>query len=184
MTLQRANIRNITTDLLRGATDAGDNVVSSRRVPNLEENLPSISVYTPSESTRLYSESPLVYLRDLNLEVEILTRAIDDPDSADACDAICDAVEIILEEQDQNADGVLGCEIEKIHLQAISQDMEQVGETVITSTRLQFLCTYVREGAIPIEGQGIEGRTMQAGWDVGDANDPDVEAEDIITVSI
>jgi len=182
MSLERLQIRNTLTALLKGATDAGDNVHSSRSIVQLQENLPAVHVYTKSETAKEFSRAPRSYIRGISLSVEILTSDSVNSSAADQGDIIAAQVERIIEEQDQDSNSTLGCLVEKIELSGVDLEYESDGDSTINAVRLSYNSEYVRDASIAGQDDLVEALRIKAEYDVGTADDPDFEATDTINL--
>lgn len=70
----REEIRVAVVEFLKGATDAGLRVSSSRARPAWREGLPAISVYTPREEWEVSIEAPREYRVQTDVAVEIFVE--------------------------------------------------------------------------------------------------------------
>jgi hypothetical protein len=96
MAHKRQEIREKFRDTLKGAskTAAGENVFTSRIISYFPSKLPSISIYTVSESSEKNDEAPRKLRRELQISIEIVHQLVDDVD--DALDAIAEDVEKLI----------------------------------------------------------------------------------------
>lgn len=94
----RKTIRNKVVSILMDATNAGENVFSSRVRAISPDNLPALNVQTYEESAQKFNETRREYRRTLKLGIGILARAQDDLD--DQLDDIAEQIEqLILDDE-------------------------------------------------------------------------------------
>lgn len=89
---ERAKIRKIVMELLKGQTDAKDRVYDSRVIPWDADDLPGLSVYTSAQRGTGYTASPTPnFDMQLTLNIEIAVAAVDG--WAAKLDDICEQIE-------------------------------------------------------------------------------------------
>lgn len=185
MSKTRKQIRNTVATLLKGKTDAKDNVFPSRITPQDRKDHPLVNVYSTNEIIDgVYSEAPLNLKRDLTIVCEIITSdANNDNNAADQADDIAEQIEQIMFKQEADRKSKLGCLVEKIRLAGVNSEYEYPGDSAVLSLRVAFACTYNKE-AVDTEFDNVTDlERIGAQWDVGTANDPDPEAEDVIELN-
>lgn len=140
----RTAIRNRTTALLKGKTQAEDRVFPSAVYPLAEEELPALLVYTLKETSEVYDISPRSDKRVLDLIVECVAQhdGLDD-----LLDVLTDGVETALLDQYVFKD--IRC-IEGIEYRGVKIAFDDDGETVSGAARMTFEVSYVTD--MTVEG--------------------------------
>lgn len=170
----RAIIRQQFVDLLKGATDCGDNVFKQRSRPFVQaegwaSELPAIIVYTNTESSTLYDTAPQVFERVSSVAVEIHVAA--DEDSDDLLDHIAEQVEILISRFNWEADGM------RFSLGQTSMNLIEAGTRINAAAAITFPMTYY--SALPDAGKSDaldDFKTAQNTYQIGTAtNEKTVE---------
>ena len=177
MSVERLKIRRAFVALLkRQRTTVGENVFDSRSIPNWDEKLPAINVYTLGETVEEYAVSPLEYKRTVTVMVEALASESTEEDCAEKLDVICDEIENIL-----HVDDSLGGLVEAIRLVNIDINFEQGGEKPAGAARMTYNAIYLKAAPETAKDQKlVDLKTVNIDWDVGTATDPDPEATDVV----
>jgi len=191
MSQERKIVRNRIIDILKGKTEAGENVVSWPTSPEWEEDLPAIHVVSRSEILEKFNDSPLEFKRNLNISVECIAASRSDSSLADLLDDMAEKVEEAVMEDDSLGlvDGDR-CLVERVLPDSIEFEFEGDGEQGIGAVRLQFNVVYVKAMPRRIEDQARlavgDLKSIGADWKIGHDNSaPDevIEAQDEITLS-
>lgn len=179
MSLERKNIRNKVVFLLKGKTNAVDNVYPARAIPNWHEDLPAIMVYPTSEVSEKFSVAPWDNRRTINLAIEIIAT---DPDELKLADQLDD-----LAEQVENALGVddsLGGLVEINALTSTDFEYESTGEQPLGSCTMVYQVVYLKAAVANRNDQADFGefKKVHADWQIKPLDDAEVEAVDDIQI--
>lgn len=161
MTLERKIIRNKCKELLLGRTAAGDSVFINRSNPFWHENLPSISIYTRTESNiEQFSQQPRQYKRFLELGIEIVVAGETEEIATDRLDELAAEIEDVL-----TTDHTLDCTASDIEISSVQMEFEHNGEQVNGFCTLRFEVLYLRtspasnrflEALVDFEGANVD----------------------------
>lgn len=152
MSHQRKLIRNAIAGLLKGNTDCGDRVFSSRAHAIMGEPLPLILVYTRTDTAERYIEAPKEYKRTAKLAVEIVAEKTEGKCLDDELDDLCRQVETLIMRDDRLGD--LASEIE---LGDTEIDFDSDGEVPFAAARLTFDVVYFDQLPAPEEADKLDG---------------------------
>lgn len=172
----RKIIRDQFVKLLKGKTDAGENVVVNQIVPEWVEELPAILIYPRSESVEEYAVAPRELKRILSVSLELVAAGTDENVVSDKLDAMALQVEEII-----HRDDTLGCAgVSNTILDSVDFEYDPSGEQPIGSCRLNYAVTYYqKQPRVPVDDfQGVD-----ADWQVGhhdSSSDATIDAEDTI----
>jgi hypothetical protein len=75
--LSRKQIRKRVQTIFKGRTPAADRVYTSRSETLWNRELPAINVTADAERTRIYNDSPRIYMRTLELKIQIAAGSLD-----------------------------------------------------------------------------------------------------------
>lgn len=122
-------------DLLREKHQgvSAQNIRVSRTIPTQSENLPSILIYSTTESVRRFDESPKRYGRTLTVNIECLDAGNDDDDMDMRLEVIAERVEALMER-----DETLGGIANDLELVSANYQQEPDGESPMGSIVLQY----------------------------------------------
>lgn len=140
---QRQLIRKVIKDLLKGATDAGEQVFTSRSIPTWVENLPVILIYTKDENVERFNEAPKSYRRILNLELEIVAKGSEDEDVQEVLDRVSDQIESLMEKDetlgnDENKNNIAN----KLELSKVEYTLEADGDSPVGMAKNTYSIEY------------------------------------------
>lgn len=122
-------------DLFRGQLkDVEDkNIRVSRSISTQSDNLPTILIYSTTESVRRFDESPKRYERTLTINVEILEAGNNDDDMDMRLEVLGERVEALMEK-----DETLGGIANDLELVNSNYQQEPDGESPMGSLVLQY----------------------------------------------
>lgn len=179
MSLVRMQIRKNLVSILKGRTDAGQNVFFNRTKMTWQESTSVINMYFRGEpEITEYSQAPRQLRRVLQLEVEVITDGISDDDASDKLDCICEQIEALL-----SLDDTIGNCADDIVLLSVS-DIEGVseGSKPTLATKLTYRIRYntfnPREGSINLR----DFNTVTGEWDLQPGQESGDRANDTVTV--
>lgn len=139
---QRTKIRHAVADLMVGHTDAGDRVFRTRVLPARRLKLPSISVYTLSESVnpdgRLTAPREDTRILDLTIEawVRSSTSKYDEP-----VDDIMDSISLQIE-RSVMVDPQLGGIASDLYLRSTDTEVVEIGDRMMGLVVMTFGVEY------------------------------------------
>lgn len=137
----RRAIREKVQAILKGRTPAGDSVFVSRAIPSDTEYLPVVLIYTTGERVNDFDESPKRYRREMSLLIECIVAGDDDEDLDDKIEILADAVEALIEDDDQ-----LGMkEVNGTVLSATEFTQDAKSASPVGRLALQYTVTYFIE---------------------------------------
>lgn len=178
MSLQRIKIRNYAASLLKGKTNAGDRVFSSKTVANWTKNLPAINIYTADEDISQFNQAPRILERDMILRLEIAVACSEEEKAADDLDKLMQQIENEFEK-----DETLKGNCEDLFLTRIAVEFDPGGEKPIGAAQMDWMCKYT-SGA-PNDRSGQRADTNFKGADVDwqtEGNNAVPEASDTVTI--
>lgn len=182
MSIERKTIRNTIKEIILGATQAGSNVHTSRTTPQKDDDLPAIHIYTNSEAGDRAADSPRSNFRFMATTFEVITKGLTGAIANDLADDICQEIEDIMDLEDQNANGVLGCQIEEAIVSGSDTELQPEGDAATCSVRLAYSIKYVKVANVKSAIDMAEAETLGVDWNVGTADDPDSEMQDLINL--
>lgn len=142
MSLQRKAIRQVATYVLRNAgSTLGERVYPNRSTPIQRAELPAAVLYTRSESSRLFNDSPRIFDRVVRLAVEVFCKPLTAgalPD--DELDIILDALEHAMLK-----DTTLGGTAEDVLLSDLEVGFSADGSALQGAARITFDVAYKSE---------------------------------------
>lgn len=140
--MDRKSLRKKVMSLLKGAAigDIGEDVFSQRSIPTDVHSLPVALVYIQDVSVDRLDEAPKRYLENAQVVIEVVTKHNDDEQLADEMDDLSALVELAME-----GDLELEKELNSMNLVSIFNQTEGDGQSPIGSSKLTYMCEYVRE---------------------------------------
>ncbi len=161
---RRKEIRKQIVKILRGRTDARDNIRVNPGEASWQENLPQINVYFKGEGIDSeLAQAPRLLRRVINFEIEIIADDNNWEDLSDKLDDMAEQVEVLL-----SIDDSLDCLADDIILDAIDIDTEGVSTKPVGSVRLSYRILYSEFSPRDIRDQGNfpDLKTIDATYDV------------------
>ena len=169
--------------------------VQNKMIKPQWENLPEVITYTKNETIDKQTDAPLVLKRDLDLVIEVITKANDELEAQDILDDISWEIEQILSRDHTLCDTASDSILNDVHL-----EYDENGESPIAACILSFRVRYLTCMPESIEDQdqvnladfkklqGLNEVGNERGWDLfrEDINGLDgvIDAEDIINIPI
>lgn len=183
MSSNRKAIRHAIADVLKGNTDAGDNVFPSRVRPIWSTELPYIAVYTRDESAEIFNASPRELRRTLTVAIEIGAKGDDAFD--DALDDIAHQIERIMSEN-QTLDGIASdIVLSRTDIELAAEGDKQHGGAVL-SYDVTYYSLDVSEGVagpgVPEENVLVPFERAGTEWRPNGATDKSPTTEDLINL--
>jgi len=133
MSEKRKLIRKALLSILRGRTDAGENVFANPTQIHWEENLPVINIYTRGEEIRDTESAPRYLNRSLFCETEVIAEADTDEDLSDLLDDICEQIEQALSIDDSLKGTADDCfPVRTSDIDVATEGAKPIGKTSIT----------------------------------------------------
>ena len=201
MSARRKAIRKAIQTLLKGKTDAGQNVFSNLSSPSWREDLPSVVIYTRSEDIEAQDVSPREYKRTVELAVEIMAEGPEDPNTSDgtfledALDDIAEQVEVELNRDERigvftNPLGKMIALVDELILNNVEFEYTEEGERPTGSVRMIYNVVYYEHRPATIDEQVVafnidDLEKVHIDWVVGHhQEDPDnvIEAKDDVDI--
>lgn len=173
----RQAIRTAVQALLLNATDAGERVYRTRKIPHRRAELPAISVYADEESVddESLSRSPRELQRTVSLVIEGWVSATDDQ-ADDAMDALAEQIEAAM-----GADFYLGETAADSVLSSTVLTTVEDGDRILGMVALVYDVLY--RAVVPAPPASLDDfTTAGVTYNLGNAVHPDEVAEDVVTV--
>ena len=187
---QRKLIRKKIAEILKGNTDAGENVFPNSTVPVWHSELddaPVILIFPRTESATKYAEAPKELERDLSIMIEIIAAGPEINESLktpgegektleDILDDIAEQVENILD-----ADDSLQGTCDEAILENTEFEFDGTGGSPIGSCRLTYGVTYFTMSPRTTANQNVDDdfKDNEVKFHIGDEDDT-VEATDVV----
>jgi hypothetical protein len=137
---KRQAIRDAIVDGLKGHTACGERVFSNRGRSFFANELPSITVYTESETSELLNYPEPKLKRTISLIVEAAAIQADHIDNE--LDDLCQEIEAVLKPAPRPA---LGNLVQRMILQSTEIGLAEKGEQIMGSARMTFSVEYEGE---------------------------------------
>lgn len=137
--MDRKGIRTALKNLLVTADIAGENVFTSRRIGiSAEEELPSITIFTPLEANVPRDMRETQYIRNLELRIEARIKASDNSTDDDLDDLLQEIEDVVSENPD-----ISGNCLGSLLVETSTELDEQAEETIGLGT-LVYNCKYIK----------------------------------------
>lgn len=137
---RRKEIRDMLVELLKGKTSCGGNVFSNRGRKFFSSELPSITVYTETESASFFNSPENILKRSLPIVVECAILQNDHPD--DEIDSLCAEIENALPSRASPDLARYGSIVQSFRLSQTEIGMIDRGEKMLCTARMTFECEY------------------------------------------
>lgn len=158
-------------ELLKGKTEARDNVSVFQSVPTQIEEIPAILIYMTTEDIDVFEEAPKLYKRTPTLTIECLLDGDNDDELDERLEKMGELVETFMD-----SDVTLGGLINKLALTSTAYASSSEGSTFTGSLILTYaldLYTYaMRPDAVCLPDL----KEINATWEVGP--NQEIEAND------
>lgn len=171
---QRKVIRKAITAALDGATSAGTQVFSTQKLLYVQDDLPAIAVYAQNESSTWDQTAPRELDRKPIFMVESIVDAGENVD--DAMDDMAEEIEKVMD-----TDPFFGSEAYQSHLTSSEMLSVEDGDREIGILTLTYQFSYRAIAFVPPVAPD-DFNTADATYNLGNAQDPDDQTSDEITV--
>lgn len=168
----RQKIREAIVSLLKGNTDAGDNVLSNSEVPIQEGDLPAIRIYTLAEDVQFINNAHQQYERKLSLNIEATTFDQNENDLENKMDDLAEQIETIIGNNELLKDTVAESDLVSVKLESATN-----GRVPIGSVTLNYEVLYYTSKITQLVGDDLG--TVDTGWKM---NSDEENASDEITM--
>lgn len=180
----RAKIRHKIFDLLLNKTKAGDQVFRTRVQPIRKLKLPSISIYTSSESVDPdgLQSAPRENLRNISLTIEGWVKVdttYPDRSVDDQMDDLALEIEHIV-----LADPQLGGIASDLFLESTDTEVIEIGDRLMGLIILTFDVEYCTLASVPIQTALDDLKTVDSITNLGGTVDPGDRVEDLIVLGL
>lgn len=143
---KRTEIRTAFVTLLQLKLPSIPNISGSRHRLISKDELPFINVYCGNETARIFNASPRLYLRELEIVIDIYYRSKEDIDAA--LEALMSQVETIIGNEDRFTLENVVDEIYYTSASIAPDGREAIQETGVAS--LRYNVTYQSSSGVPI----------------------------------
>lgn len=176
MSLKRKAIRQAVAALLKGNTGAGDRVTTNRSdIPQWAKHLPALSVYTRGDPARVWTQTPLVLIRQARIVVEAWIDTVDEGFPADDdLDVLCGQVEDLVTPRMTAFAHLFGMHLTETAYEGVETFVATLdGEVPLAGARLVWVFAYLQEIDELDPAECAAFLQTHVDWDFGTADTPE-----------